>query len=89
MGLNCLALIFHELHAHVHGVFGGLFIPAFSLILSLNSPVYQVKMLCFALVCIGDFKLSQLRCGFESHLSAAFFFGKSCLRSSFFLSQSV
>ena len=45
-------------------------------------------MLCFALVCIGDFELSQLSClsssvggasrlecmrrGFESHLSAAF-----------------
>ena len=57
-------------------------------LLRLNSPVYQVEMLallCFALVCIGDFKLSQLsclsssfgrashaECGFESHLCAAF-----------------
>ena len=34
------------------GVFGGLIIPAFSFILSL--PVYQVEMLCFALICICD-----------------------------------
>ena len=27
------------------GVFGGLIIPAFSIILSLNSPVYRVEML--------------------------------------------
>ena len=55
---------------------------------SLNSPVYQVEILCFALLCLGDFELSQLsclsssvdrasrlecvRCGFESHLSTAF-----------------
>ena len=77
------------------GVFVGLIIPAFSLILqchvSLNLPVYLFEMLvllCFALVCIGDFKLSQLSClsipvgrasrlesvrrRFESHLCAAF-----------------
>ena len=73
------------------GAFGSLTILAFSLILSLNSPVNQVEMLallCYALVCIGDFELSQLsrlsssvgrasrlermRHGFESHLSAAF-----------------
>ena len=38
------------------GVFGGLIALAFSLILSLNSPVYQVKMLalfCFALRVVG------------------------------------
>ena len=86
-----------------------------ALILSLNSPVYRVEMLallCFALVCIGDFELSQLsclsssvgrasrlesvRCGFESHLSAAFSLEKvvsglvlCCVALSFFLSFSL
>ena len=67
------------------GGFGGLIIPG---LLSLNSPIYQVEilaLLCFALLCIDDFELSQLSClsssvgslecmrrGFESHLSAVF-----------------
>ena len=71
--LLCLSFFLSEhLSNHVHvytslsmefGVFGGLIIAAFSFMLSLNSPVYQVEMLallCFALVCIGDFELSQL-----------------------------
>ena len=41
------------------GVFGGLIIPAFSLILSLNSPVYMLASLCFALVCIHVWVISS------------------------------
>ena len=34
------------------GVIGGLVTPVYSFMLSLSSPVYQVEMLCFALICI-------------------------------------
>ena len=33
-------------------VFGDFIIPVFSLMLSLSSPVYQVEMICLALLCI-------------------------------------
>ena len=36
------------------GVIGGLVIPVYSFMLSLSSLVYQVEMLCFALICICD-----------------------------------
>ena len=36
------------------GVIGGLVTPVYSFMLSLSSPVYQVEMLCFALICICD-----------------------------------
>ena len=53
----------HNVHVHVLGlevgVFGGLIIPAFSFTLCLSSPVYQVEMLCFALICTCMYDSSQ------------------------------
>ena len=64
----------------------GLIIAAFSSILSLTSPVYQIEMLCWfvyrtQLSCLSSLVSKSIvwkadGCGFESHLRQPIFFGK-------------